>query len=38
MEELFNNTTFKEYIFFGTKQLLSLLGSMIVFFTLHLGG
>jgi DHA3 family macrolide efflux protein-like MFS transporter len=34
MEELANSTTFKEYLFFWTGQLFSLLGSMVVFFVI----
>lgn len=34
MEELANNTTFKEYLFFWIGQLFSLLGSMVVFFVI----
>ena len=34
MEELANNTTFKEYLFFWTGQLFSLFGSMVVSFVI----
>jgi len=34
VEELANDKTFKEYLFFWTGQLFSLLGSMVVFFVI----